>query len=175
MEYSLQVLNENVKRYGYRPRALEERVGSESYCRCSDCQDDCERDPIAFIHTGDEKYSIPVCEHAADSLNLIQSFGDITDYDTRTDVPSLYVINALFGEGENRRERRLTFRRLKKLYLAGKLSYTPVLVCGKVSLRGREVKARNSFTEIASAWLRATRPFAPMSNGSSSGYPFFDF
>lgn len=69
--YSYVVLKQNALQSGYTLRNVNANYkAGERPCQCSDCGDDCEMAPDAYIHTADPKVVIPICAHAFDSLDL---------------------------------------------------------------------------------------------------------
>lgn len=55
------------------------------------------------------------------------------------------VLHSLFTEGESARERRLTFRQLKRRYYAGRMSHPPQSFLGSVTIRGRSIRSAANF------------------------------
>lgn len=173
--YTFSVLSYYVNKHGYRPRPWNEEVAAGVACGCSDCGDDCEREPVAYVHTADPKHSIAICEHAADQLSIITDCLDIEEYDYEPTLSYHDVISNMFGEKENGKEVRMSFRRLKKRYQSGRLSFAPLTSQGFVSLRGRNVKAISNAANTAATWLLASERLVKTLSRSTSGFPFFNF
>lgn len=173
--YTFSVLSDCVNKHGYRPRPWNEEVAAGVACGCSDCGDDCEREPAAYVHTADPKHSIAICEHAADQLSIIIDCLDIKEYDYEPALSYHDVISNMFGEKENGKEARMSFRRLKKRYQSGRLSFEPLTIQGLVSLRGRNVKAISNAANTAAMWLSASERLVKTLSHPTSGLPFFNF
>lgn len=87
--------------------------------------------------------------------------------------PIIDLFARMFGTAESARERRMSFRRLKRRYYENGLSHVPSTFAGRADLRGRYVKQRSDLEVLLAEVLAVTHL---VNTGSTCGCPlsFYD-